>query len=270
MTTTAARSESPWADKPPDSRAWRGRRGRSRKAASLEQDRAAGGPDRRWVDLGDGRRARASVDLKLLPRTRRIRAYLRWSDRGRSPARYLGEVEHATRAANLAEGWRLAWDRGLLIPLDTASSSWAKSPAVRTVMQANKARDTGPERRIRSLLHKMGLRYRVNARPLTGLRRTADVVFPAARVAVFIDGCYWHGCTEHYRPARANDRFWSDKISGNRARDAETNGVLTEAGWTVIRIWEHEDPHEAVNRVAAAVRGAASRRVHLERSAPSS
>ncbi|MGW5666679.1 very short patch repair endonuclease [Micromonospora sp. NPDC003776] len=138
-------------------------------------------------------------------------------------------------------------------------------------MRANKARDTGPERRVRSLLHKMGLRYRVNARPLADLRRTADVVFPAARLAVFIDGCYWHGCAEHYRPARANDRFWSDKIAGNRARDAETNGLLAEAGWTVIRIWEHEDPVEAVKRVATAVRAAASnRRAHSERSDPSS
>ncbi|MEV0805319.1 very short patch repair endonuclease [Micromonospora sp. NPDC050200] len=196
------------------------------------------------------------MELKLLPRTRRIRAYLRWSDNGRSPARYLGEVEHGTRAENLAEGWRLAWARGLLTAPETAATSWAKSPAVRAVMRANKARDTGPERRLRSLLHKAGLRYRVNARPLPALRRTADVVFPAVRVAVFVDGCYWHGCPEHYRPARANDQFWRDKIDGNRARDRETDQLLADAGWTVIRIWEHEDPTGAANRVEEVVRRA--------------
>lgn len=203
MTPTPARSDQRWADKPPDPRAWKGRQGRSRRAASAEQDRAAGGAERRWVDLGDGRRARASVELKLLPRTRRIRAYLRWSDSGRSPARYLGEVEYATRAKNLAEGWRLAWGRGLLAAPDTNATSWAKSPAVRAVMRGNKARDTAPERRLRSLLHRAGMRYRVNTRPLPGVRRTADVVFPAARVAVFVDGCFWHGCPDHYRPAES-------------------------------------------------------------------
>ncbi|MGK5738124.1 very short patch repair endonuclease [Micromonospora sp. URMC 103] len=127
-------------------------------------------------------------------------------------------------------------------------------------MRANKARDTNPERRLRSLLHKRGLRYRVNARLLPGLRRTADVVFPAARVAVFIDGCYWHKCPEHYRPAHINDRFWQEKIDGNRARDRETDQLLVDAGWTVIRIWEHEDPAEAANRVESVIRGATSAR----------
>lgn len=255
MTTPAAPTDHRWADKSPPARAWKGRQGRSRRVAAAEQDRAAGGPDRRWIDLGDGRRARASVELKLLPRTRRIRAYLRWSDNGRSPTRYLGEVEHPTRAENLAEGWRLAWARDLLIePPSTATTSWAKNPTVRAVMRANKAKDTGPERRLRSILHGNGLRYRVNAKPLPGLRRTADVVFFAARVAVFIDGCYWHGCPEHYRPARTNDRFWGDKINANRARDRETNQLLADAGWTVIRVWEHEDPSDAAARVEGVVR----------------
>jgi len=210
------------------------------------------------VDLGDGRQARASVELKLLPRTRRIRAYLRWSDKGRSPARYLGEVDHVTRAENLAEGWRLARARGLLAQSDSTANSWATSPAVRRVMRANKSRDTGPERRIRAILHKRGLRYRVNARPLPDLRRTADVVFFARRVAVFVDGCYWHGCPEHYRPARVNDRFWRDKIDANRTRDRQTDQLLAEAGWTVVRIWEHEDPTEAASHVESLVMKATS------------
>ena len=151
----------------------------------------------------------------------------------------------------------MAWSRGLASPPNGASS-WAKNPAVRAVMRANKARDTGPERRIRSLLHKAGLRYRVNARPLPALRRTADVLFLSARVAVFVDGCYWHGCPEHYRPARVNDQFWRTKIDGNRARDRETDQLLASAGWTVIRIWEHEDPAEAAEIVKGVVHDATS------------
>lgn len=259
MSSIAISQDSRWAEKPPSTRAWKGRRGRSRQAASLEQDRAAGGPDRRWIDLNDGRQARASVELKLLPKTRRIRAYLRWSDMGRSPTRYLGEVEHATRAENLAEGWRMAWARGILAAPNETTTSWAKSPGVRAIMRANKARDTQPERRLRSILHKRGLRYRVSRRPLSDLRRTADIVFPAARIAVFVDGCYWHGCPDHYRPARVNDRFWQEKIDGNRARDRETDQLLTEAGWHVMRVWEHEDAAEAADRIEAVVRGASLR-----------
>jgi DNA mismatch endonuclease, patch repair protein len=257
MTRPAAKSDQGWAGKTPDSKAWKGRVGRSRKAAAAEQDRAAGGPDRRWVDLDGGRKARASVELKLLPRTRRIRAYLRWSDSGKSPTRYLGEVHHLTRAENLAEGWALAWAQNLLAEAQGGSASWAKNAAVRAVMRANRSRDTGPELRMRSLLHRTGLRYRVNTRPIPTLRRTADLVFTAARVAVFVDGCYWHGCPDHHRPSRQNSEFWHDKIAGNRARDQETNQVLVEAGWKVVRIWEHEDPTEAAERVAEVVRAVA-------------
>lgn len=253
MTVSEVSLDHGWADKLPGNRAWKGRKGRSRRAIAVEQDRAAGGADRRWVDLGEGRRARASVELKLLPRTRRIRAYLRWSDLGRSPARYLGEVRHDTRAANLAEGWRLAWAKGLLVAEATPPSSWAKSPAVRASMRGNKASDTGPERRLRSLLHKAGLRYRINARPVPALRRTADVVFASARVAVFVDGCYWHGCADHHRPARTNESFWRTKIDGNRTRDRETDRLLTDAGWIIVRVWEHEDPADAAVRVIDAV-----------------
>jgi DNA mismatch endonuclease, patch repair protein len=247
-------AEQRWANEPPPPTAWRGRKGRSRRAASTEQDRAAGGSDQRWVDLGDGRRARASIELKLLPRTRRIRAYLRWSDKGRSPARYVGETHHATRAENLAEGWRLAHAKGLLARLEAPDKSWAKTPAVRAVMRANKARDTGPERKLRSALHKAGLRYRINIRPVPSLRRTADLLFPRARVAVFVDGCFWHGCPQHHRPARVNEDFWRTKIEMNRDRDRHTDQALLQAGWTVIRIWEHEDPITAAERVERTVR----------------
>ncbi|MGW4644964.1 very short patch repair endonuclease [Kitasatospora sp. NPDC004289] len=260
MTGAASGGQGRWKHDPPPGRAWKGRPGRTREALAAEQDRAAGGRHRRSVDLGDGRFARASVELKVLPDTRRIRAYLRWSDAGKSPARYLGEVEHGTRAANLAEGWSLAWQKALLTEEPPAEGSWASSAAVRASMRGNRNKDTKPELRLRSLLHKRGLRYRVAARPLPDLRRTADLVFSRARVAVFVDGCYWHGCPEHLRASTKNVEFWRAKIDGNRARDAETDRRLQEAGWTVIRVWEHEDPAMAAARVTDVVRSASPAR----------
>ena len=100
----------------------------------------------------------------------------------------------------------------------------------------------------------MGLRYRVDFAPLTTRRRLkADVVFTRTKVAVFIDGCYWHGCPDHYRPARANSEFWSAKIVGNRERDLRTNAALVEAGWTVLRFWEHEPATQVAEAIAAVV-----------------
>ncbi len=139
--------------------------------------------------------------------------------------------------------------------------SWASSDNARATMRANRSRDTLPELALRRALHARGLRYFVNRRPLPGLRRTADIVFPTARVAVFVDGCFWHGCPEHHTSAKANATFWADKVSDNRARDADTNAALTAAGWTPLRIWEHTPVEEAIAQVIAAVRGDASDRV---------
>jgi DNA mismatch endonuclease (patch repair protein) len=120
-------------------------------------------------------------------------------------------------------------------------------------MQANRSRDTKPELALRSAVHALGLRYRVSAKPLEGLRRTADLVFPRARVAVFLDGCFWHGCPEHHTVAAANAQFWVDKVEGNRARDRDTDGRLSDAGWVSVRVWEHEDPAEAARRIEQVV-----------------
>lgn len=116
-------------------------------------------------------------------------------------------------------------------------------------MQSNRGRDTKPELALRSAVHALGLRYRVSGRPLPEIRRTADMVFPSARVAVFLDGCFWHGCPDHHTVAATNARFWADKVAGNRARDRDTDRRLTDAGWTSIRVWEHEDPHQAALRI---------------------
>ncbi|WAM00188.1 very short patch repair endonuclease [Streptomyces sp. Je 1-369] len=131
--------------------------------------------------------------------------------------------------------------------------SWASSAARRRNMQAIRSRDTKPERLIRRLVHAQGLRYRVAAKPLPGLRRTADMVFRPARVAVFIDGCYWHGCPEHYVPPKTNSGYWSDKVLRNMTRDRDTDQRLTDAGWLVLRFWEHEPADDCAARIAAEV-----------------
>jgi DNA mismatch endonuclease (patch repair protein) len=99
----------------------------------------------------------------------------------------------------------------------------------------------------------MGLRYRVSARPLPDLRRTADIVFRPTRVAVFVDGCFWHGCPEHGSQPRANSEYWAPKLARNIERDRETNSALEAAGWKVVRIWEHEDANHAAQRIARVV-----------------
>ena len=139
------------------------------------------------------------------------------------------------------------------------ADSWASSPEARARMQSNKSRDTKPELALRSAVHALGLRYRVSAKPLAGVRRTADLVFPRAKVAVFLDGCFWHGCPQHHTVASANAKFWADKVEGNRARDRNTDERLADAGWVSVRIWEHQDPREAAQRVEEVVRARAVR-----------
>lgn len=121
-------------------------------------------------------------------------------------------------------------------------------------MQANKGRDTLPELALRRAVHARGLRYRVSTRPLPSLRRTADMVFSRAKVAVFLDGCFWHGCPEHHTVAKANSAYWADKVETNRRRDRETDDRLLANGWLVVRIWEHEDIASAADRVEQVVR----------------
>ena len=124
-------------------------------------------------------------------------------------------------------------------------------------------RDTPPEMRLRSELHGRGLRYRVDAQPVPGSRGRADLVFSAASVAVFVDGCFWHGCPLHMTWPQANAEWWRTKIERNCARDRDTDRRLTDAGWTVVRVWEHEDPCAAADRVVDALsdgaRGARAR-----------
>lgn len=122
-------------------------------------------------------------------------------------------------------------------------------------MQATPRRDTRPELALRSELHRLGLRYFVHRRPVPGLRREADLVFPRARVAVFVDSCFWHGCPQHITWPAANAEWWREKIERTRRRDHDTDNQLGAAGWTPFRVWEHEDSLDAAQRIKALVRG---------------
>lgn len=136
-------------------------------------------------------------------------------------------------------------------PLETSALVSAR-------MSRQKSRNTQVEIELRRYLHAAGLRYRIHRRPVLGVRREADIVFGPARVAVFVDGCFWHGCPEHATWPKSNAEFWREKIEGNRRRDANTDALLAKAGWLVVRVWEHEGIEAAAARVQRAV---AARRV---------
>lgn len=123
-------------------------------------------------------------------------------------------------------------------------------------------RDTLPELGLRRALHQRGFRYRVDFPPLAGLRRRADIVFTRAQVAVYVDGCYWHGCPVHCKPSGRNVRWWRDKIEATGRRDSDTDAKLTEQGWIVVRIWSHMPVEDAVELVDHALRQRAARLSH--------
>ena len=121
-------------------------------------------------------------------------------------------------------------------------------------MRVTRRRDTAAEMRVRRLLHARGIRYRIDREILPGTRRRADILFVNERVAVFVDGCFWHSCPIHRTQPKANAEWWAAKLAANRQRDAQTNRRLRRANWYVMRIWEHEAPAVAAARIANVVR----------------
>ena len=130
----------------------------------------------------------------------------------------------------------------------------ASDPATRRAMQGNRRADTLPEIRLRQALHGSGLRFRKDFVVRAGdARAKADIVFTRQRVAVFVDGCFWHGCPTHCRIPTRNRPYWEAKIGRNRERDERISAALMASGWAVVRIWEHEPIDEAVARVLASM-----------------
>lgn len=117
-------------------------------------------------------------------------------------------------------------------------------------MQSNRGVGTLPEMRLRSALHRLGYRYWINVAPVKEVRRTADIVFKRDRVAVFVDGCFWHSCPLHRSVPKTNVLFWTRKLERTVERDAETDRMLLAAGWTVVRVWEHVPLDEAVTTIS--------------------
>ena len=137
---------------------------------------------------------------------------------------------------------------------DIRGSSWASSASVRTSMRGNKRTDTLPEQALRSALHAAGLRFRKDHRlDVGGLTMRPDVVFTRAKVAVFVDGCFWHSCPVHGTTPRRNADYWLPKLSRNVQRDQAQVAALRAAGWTPVRIWEHAPLAESVRTVQAAL-----------------
>jgi DNA mismatch endonuclease, patch repair protein len=152
---------------------------------------------------------------------------------------------------------RTAEQRGSTVAGVVSEPVTPSSVGVSRRMSSQRSRDTAPEVSIRKLLHARGLRFRV-AWPVPGLkRRTIDIAFTRVRIAVFVDGCFWHVCPVHATSPAANGAWWTDKLTKNQARDLATNAHLAQQGWRVMRIWEHEVPAEAAAKIIAEVQAAA-------------
>lgn len=128
------------------------------------------------------------------------------------------------------------------------------SPEASRRLSLVRQKGTSAELELRRALHARGMRYRLHQALLQKPRRVADIVFSRFQVAVFVDGCFWHGCPLHASWPKSNAEFWRQKIEDNRARDRDTDSRLKTKGWLVIRVWEHENPDGAAERIAAMIR----------------
>jgi DNA mismatch endonuclease (patch repair protein) len=126
--------------------------------------------------------------------------------------------------------------------------------ATRARMRLVRRSGTSAEMKVRSALHRRGLRYFVDRSPMRGIRSRADVIFPRRRLALYVDGCFWHSCPLHGTRPKKNAEWWAAKLDANVKRDRATDEQLSLQGWTVIRAWEHESPEDVVGRVLDALR----------------
>lgn len=145
------------------------------------------------------------------------------------------------------------WPTLKCMSYEVVSPPSATSASVSARMAATGRRDTAPEMALRRGLHAAGYRFRV-IYPVPGnRRRTIDIAFTRVKVAIFVDGCFWHGCRDHCRRPRSNQAWWEQKLQQNLARDKDTDALLQEAGWHVVRIWEHESVGDALAKVRGCI-----------------
>src|SRR5699024_6454786 len=135
-------------------------------------------------------------------------------------------------------------------------STWASSEHARRTMAANRSRDTKPELALRSILHSQCLRFRVDCSQLNCVQSRADIVFSEAKIAVYVDGCFCHGCSKLFIMPKTNSDYWSTKIGNSKIRDKRVDKTLEDVGWSAMRVWEHEDSISAADRIEAAWREA--------------
>lgn len=126
-------------------------------------------------------------------------------------------------------------------------------PATSARLSKQRRRDTAPELALRKELHRRGVRFFVDKAPMPGLRRRADLLFPRRRVAVYVDGCFWHSCPQHATHPKNNAQWWAEKLAANVARDRDTDERLETDGWSVVRVWEHEPAGSAADKVQTAL-----------------
>jgi len=156
-------------------------------------------------------------------------------------------MDDARRDVSLGGASRVPYPR----PTDAIATATAKG-------KANKRSGTKPELRIRSALHRRGHRFRKDfAITGPGLRTHVDIAFTRRRVAVFVDGCFWHSCPLHRSTPKSNQDYWLPKLEANVARDRRVDTRLTELGWTVLRVWEHDDVDASIAKIEAALAGRA-------------
>ncbi|RAS57946.1 T/G mismatch-specific endonuclease [Lentzea atacamensis] len=138
--------------------------------------------------------------------------------------------------------------------VDPGPAPPASSETTSRVMRRTRRTGTAPELAVRRALHRRGLRYLVDvAPPGTNRRRRVDVLLRGAKIALFVDGCFWHSCPEHGQVPKANREWWEVKLHGVVVRDRDTDLQLAAAGWLVVRVWEHDDPEQVADRVVALV-----------------
>lgn len=139
-------------------------------------------------------------------------------------------------------------------PMTIEPSTYVTTPGRSRNMAAIRRRDTNPEVRLRSALHRLGYRFRKDySIRVEGKLIRPDIAFTKRRVAVFVDGCFWHSCPEHGRQPNVNGDYWSPKLEGNAKRDREQTAALQSAGWTVLRFWEHEDANSIIGSIISEV-----------------